>query len=230
MNSLAEFFYPEYCVLCGRFGSFICEGCLNYRLEYLARPFCPKCAGRLRDGKYIHKLCQRNSSLSGAVSLLHYSACVSKIISALKYRLASRDAFFLGNMLRLRLRKLNFKAQAIVPVPLSPERLKWRGFNQSALIAEATGLPVLDCLQKIKNPPRQAGASRQERLVNPLGAFICNLPRNGLPNRVYLLDDVMTTGATLEAAALALKTAGVTEVFACSFARDDRNFKSKGLQ
>lgn len=114
-------------------------------------------------------------------------------------------------------------AELVLPVPLSVERLRARGFNQSALLARelAHGKTDFRSLLRLHGTPTQSGLPREERLRNLRGAFVVEPSRVGLlrGRRVVLIDDVMTTGATLDAATQALREAGVAHVAAVVLAR-----------
>jgi predicted amidophosphoribosyltransferase len=109
---------------------------------------------------------------------------------------------------------------ALVPVPLHPMRLRRRGFNQArvlaAAIAKRTGLEVSDCLRRQGPGPPQVGRARGARLAGPAGTVEA---RGRVPPGALLVDDVVTTGATLAACAAALRQAGTKEVAAIAFAR-----------
>jgi ComF family protein len=118
----------------------------------------------------------------------------------------------------------------LVPVPLHPRRLRSRGYNQAAAIADAlarrAGLEVADCLARTGPPVTQVGRDRSERRAGPAGAIEARTAAPALsaegsatPERVLLVDDVVTTGATLAACRAALLAAGSVEVAAVAFAR-----------
>lgn len=109
---------------------------------------------------------------------------------------------------------------ALVPVPLHPARRRKRGFNQAERLAAAlgrrAGLPVTDCLARGGSNLRQVGRDRVERLAGPAGSITARAP---VPEHAVLVDDVITTGATLAACAAVLRAAGSEEVRALVFAR-----------
>jgi ComF family protein len=108
----------------------------------------------------------------------------------------------------------------LVPVPLHPRRLRRRGYNQAGLIADAlaqrVGLEVADCLARSGSAATQVGRDRSERRSGPAGSVELRGP---VPDRVVLVDDVATTGATLAACAVVARAAGAREVTALVFAR-----------
>ena len=115
-------------------------------------------------------------------------------------------------------------ADFVVPVPLHPRRLRERGFNQAEDLARGLGLPVVRALRRARPTTPQVGLSREERAANVDRAFTLNLPRPASDRAldrptIILVDDVTTTGATLEACARVLRNAGAAEVRALTAAR-----------
>lgn len=113
---------------------------------------------------------------------------------------------------------------AVVPVPLHPERLRERGFNQSLLLAKRvgtqTGIPVMEALLRTRPTPRQVGLGANERAVNVRGAFAGLSGANFAGKRIALVDDVCTTGATLGSCAEVLLGLGASEVIGLTLAKE----------
>ncbi len=119
--------------------------------------------------------------------------------------------------------KTPLPADVLVPVPLHPHRQRERGYNQAALLAQAfgktVGIPVLtDVLFRCRNTVSQTTLNAQERRANVADAFTC-VPGSVQGKQVLLIDDVCTTGATLEACSIALRTGGAISVWALTLAR-----------
>ncbi len=146
-------------------------------------------------------------------------------IHQLKYHNLRAIAATLGEMLHEYLIAEPVPADVLVPVPLHPKRWRERGYNQSGLLAlemgRLAGLPVVDgCLTRQRHTLPQARTSNvQERQSNMAGAFTCRDDRLR-DRRVLLIDDVSTSGATLDACAGAAKAAGAVSVWGLVMARE----------
>jgi ComF family protein len=130
----------------------------------------------------------------------------------------------LGELLAARALPFAGRIDCVMPIPLHPERLRERGYNQSALLARplsrALGVPLdVRTLVRVRPTRVQAGLPREARLQNVEGAFRARL--RGPAMRVLLIDDVRTTGATLAAAAAALRASGVRQISNLALARAD---------
>lgn len=145
------------------------------------------------------------------------------MIHRFKYRRAEHLADPLAELLMACLGESDIAATVIVPVPLSPKRLQERGYNQAALLTACLGehaaLPIVDdCLSRLKDTSPQMSLPASQRWGNVRGAFQC-LDRRLSNQDVLLVDDVCTTGATLDACAIALKRGGAKSVWGLVVAR-----------
>jgi ComF family protein len=139
-------------------------------------------------------------------------------VHALKYDRRRTIAPRLGALMRASGAELLRGADAVVPVPLHPLREYRRGFNQARELAIHLGPPVAPLLRRMRHTRSQIDLPKHERYLNVHGAFALSGKPEGL-SVVVLVDDVSTTGATLESCAQELKAAGVREVRALTAAR-----------
>jgi ComF family protein len=150
-----------------------------------------------------------------------YSGAARDLVRALKFRQAIEVADAMAAQIAANAPLGLLADVTLVPVPLHPRRRRARGYNQAAAIAQAlstrTGLDTLDCLARRGPATTQVGRHRAERRAGPTGAI--EVRGGAVPARVLLVDDVVTTGATLAACRAALVSAGSPEVSAVAFAR-----------
>jgi ComF family protein len=163
--------------------------------------------------------------INGIRSPFLFQGVVRQAIHQLKYNNFKALASPLAQLLAEYVETRPLPVEVIVPVPLHPRRLRERGYNQSALLARELGrlvsLPVVeDSLSRLKDTPAQARASNAEiRRSNVVGVFACRDEKlKGKP--VLLIDDVCTTGATLDSCAIALNKAGASSVWGLVLARE----------
>jgi len=197
----------------------------------LAPPLCWSCNGPARRGEplchscrgSLHRLAPEPVWLSfvRAWAPVAYSGAARDLVGALKFRGATGAADAMAAQIAANAPPGWFDGVTLVPVPLHPSRLRSRGYNQAAAIAEALGwrtdAEVLDCLVRGGAAVTQVGRHRAERRARPVGAI--RVHGSQLPSRVVLVDDVVTTGATLAACRAALVAAGSLDVAAVAFAR-----------
>jgi predicted amidophosphoribosyltransferase len=149
-----------------------------------------------------------------------YSGPAGDLVRALKFRGALKLADVMAAYIVANAPPGLVDGRTAVPVPLHPRRLRSRGYNQAAAIADAfgrrAGIEVLDCLVRSGPPIAQVGRDRARRSVGPAGSITAS---GRVPERVLIVDDVVTTGATLGACRNALRAAGSREVAAVCFAR-----------
>jgi ComF family protein len=181
-------------------------------------------AGRV-DHAFTCSDCQQDPpAYDQARSLFHYEGGVRTAIHALKYH---RDFSVIPDLSRILFAGLNAYVSdpyevRLVPVPLHRKRLATRGFNQGLELISGMRrldkrLQIWQGLKRIKNTETQTRLSKAARKSNVRGAF--RVSKKEVPERVVLVDDVMTTGATLDACARVLKRSGVLEVITLTVAR-----------
>jgi ComF family protein len=171
---------------------------------------------------------QRQTEIDGIRSPFKFEDVIREAIHQLKYRNLRTIAPCLAELLAHYLRSNPLPGEALVCVPLHPQRLKERGYNQSSLLARELGrridLPVIeDCLIRVKQAKPQVRAlDAEERRRNVADAFICRDEKVS-GKQIILIDDVCTSGATLESCAAALKKKGATSVWGLTLAREIYN-------
>lgn len=201
----------------------ICEGCAH-DLPRLPRG-CPRCAEpHTQDGNLCGECLQRPPAFDQAQALFGYGFPVDRLVQALKYSHSLLVAEWLGRRLAVQVDGRDI--DAVIALPLHPDRLRQRGFNQSLEIARPIARhlhrPLLtDICERTRATPPQADMPLTERARNVRHAFACNGPLGNL--HILLVDDVMTTGATLHECARALKEAGARTVSVAVAARAVRN-------
>ena len=219
-----DLLFPPRCVGCGREGSFICYSCCQ-ALPRITPPLCPRCGRPQLSGILCPGCVSWQADIDGIRSPFRFDGVARQAIHQLKYRNVRTLAVPLAKLLHDYLITNPISGEVLVPVPLHQKRLKERGYNQSSLLAQELGkltnLPVVDdCLIRLRHAPPQARTSTvDERRSNVAGAFTC--PDHRLQDRqVLLIDDVSTSGATLDACAAALKAAGASSVWGLVLARE----------
>lgn len=148
-----------------------------------------------------------------------YEGALRSVVHALKYQERRSVATRLGLLMRASGVDVLADADGVVPIPLHPRRQWERGFNQAAELAAHLGVPIVHALRRTRATPSQVSLPAEERRENVRGAFAParHAPVRGL--RLVLVDDVSTTGATLEACAEVLREAGAAEIRALTAAR-----------
>jgi ComF family protein len=197
----------------------MCDGCRGDILP-LSGPCCPLCALPGTTAAQCGNCITAPPHFDGVVAAGIFSHPLDAYIRALKYHSQLALARPLASLLADRL-GAEPVPDMIVPMPLSPARQRSRGFNQALELARQ--LPptctarIATPLRRVRDTPSQAGLGREDRKDNVKGAFSAGPEVRG--RRIALLDDVMTSGATLDAAASSLKQAGAIEVRAWVIAR-----------
>ncbi len=214
-----DLLFPPHCAGCRRGGFLLCPTC-RHTMQPLTTPFCERCGDPLSPTGVCS--CQYHRlQLHGLRYVNHYHGALRRTIHAFKYDGQQRLAEPLGLLLAKAFQRYGLHADGIIPLPLHPQRERARGYNQAVLLARVCAhhlkVPYLEKMVVRQRVTRaQVGLTWQERQQNVTGAFA--LTENGracLPTyrSLLLIDDVCTTGATLEACAAPLYTAGVEQVW-----------------
>ncbi len=222
---------PSQCAICARWpGERICGDCAARWAG--VQPRCRHCAVPLPGGAAECGACLRAPpAFDAAWAAVDYGYPWSPLLAQLKFQQDPGAALALAQLLAKvpGVAAALASARWIVPVPLSAERLRERGFNQSALLARVLARQpgagaCANLLVRTRHTAAQSGLQRELRLRNLRGAFEVPARRAAsiAGQRVVLVDDIMTTGATLEAAAQALRRAGAIHICAMVVARTQR--------
>lgn len=219
---LLDILFPQFCLGCQKEGSFLCSECFE-KIPVYSGFFCPVCGKRdFRPRK--HPACAGKTSLKTLISATSYeNLLVRDLIHNYKYNFIQTLAEPLSQIL---IKSINatvgekartyfFTNTIIIPIPLHSKRLNWRGFNQAELIAQKLSefykIPLVNnALIRVKNTiPQVEAGEAEKRRKNIKEAFVCLKP----DKKILLVDDVSSTGATLEEAAQVLKQSGAKEIW-----------------
>ena len=224
-----DLLFPPRCALCGRHGAALCDDCAG-ALPRAGPPRCPRCWSPLPPNRGCRRCDESGSgglALEGLRSPYVFREGARELVHALKYNYHSTLGLPMGGLMARYLLGESPLADVLVPVPLHPRRQRVRGYNQSFLLAREVsrrlGLPLAaGALVRHRDTPPQARAMEADaRRRNMIGAFDCR-PGAVAGRRVLLVDDVTTTGATLDACArVLLAEGGASSVWALTFARED---------
>lgn len=212
------------CLSCGRLrgqlsGLPLCPACARelVRAPYGRGLLCPRCKSLIRPGKPC-AFCARDREhlLGEAFAPYRYHGAPRSLVLTLKFRGDARAAALLAPAMARSLKDPS-AYDALVPVPLSAQRLRERGFNQARELAELvgvqTGLPVLDLLVRVRKTARQTDQrTLRERTLNVQDAFAPAPGASCQGKRLLLVDDVRTTGATALSCARVLRQMGAAEI------------------
>lgn len=218
------FFFPARCIGCGKVGGFLCPGCFH-TLPHLLTPVCNKCGRPESTGALCPTCWGWQTQIDGIRSPFRFDGVIRQAVHELKYRNLRAIAGCLAELLFGYLQANPVPGEVLVPVPLHTKRLRNRGYNQSSLIvkelSKLAALPVVEgCLVRVKDSlPQARTETADQRRRNVVDAFAC-ADQRFRGKRIVLIDDVCTSGATLEACATALKSTGALSVWGLTLARE----------
>jgi ComF family protein len=221
LDELVALIAPPRCAVCaapaGRAGEVLCAACRR-ALPWLGDPRCARCALPLAHTR--HRCPAAGAAFGAAWAAVAYAGAARDALLALKFSAARPLADVMAAQIVAGAPALLRPGVTLVPVPAHPRRRRARGFDPAELITAAlarrSGLPLARALRRGSGASRQLGASRATRRA---GANLDFHARADPPERVVLVDDVHTTGATLHACAQALQRAGCLQITAITWAR-----------
>jgi ComF family protein len=222
LASLLDLVFPPRCMGCASRGAWLCPPCRD-KLEPVVGPICQRCGRPWPEGGVCPYCRQTFNVLEGLRAGYLFAGPLREGIHRFKYEGERGLAGPLAGLLSPAARSLPWPIDVVVPVPLHPARERQRGYNQSVLLAQAlakvTRAPLdIRSLRRERDTRPQMGLTAAERRANVVGAF-AGRPGALAGKRVMLLDDVCTTGSTLEACAQAARQAGAGAVWALVLAR-----------
>lgn len=227
LEFVLDFIFPKICVGCGMLGTYLCPEC-HRTISFYQAALCPGCMKAIYP-LGVHKSCQAKTTLDGLYTIAKHEGVMHDLISSVKYKGTFDMTKLLGTLMAWHLEKSDLVPSSIrqspvilVPVPMHWKKENERGFNQSKLLAQELSKKIhlpsaTRILKKTKQTKPQVNLKRNERLKNQTQVFFCPYVLTDHPT-VILVDDVVTTGATLSACAKVLKTAGARKVYAIALA------------
>lgn len=231
-NWLADIIFPKFCLSCNKEGQHVCPDCFN-RIKINCFPICYKCEKRSPNSQTCLK-CRQKTALNGLiVAGLWEDDLLRQMVYEFKYRFVKEIRKELGetliNYIKIHYQTLINNHTIFSFVPLNKRRQIWRGFNQAELLArEASNcfdLPLMDLLDRKRNTSPQAEAKTQYKRKNNIKqAFalkeITDYPLSFFEDKtIFIVDDICTTGATLEECAKMIKPLKPKEIWGLVLAR-----------
>lgn len=232
LRALSSLFYPPVCTICAASvasGEYLCEAC-DARVARIVAPFCQTCSepfsGAITGPFACANCAHRTLYFEAAVAAHRSRGIVRRVVHDFKYGHQDYLRHLVGRWLEAAFADERLRGQRfdlLVPVPLHPARQRERGFNQAATLAEwisaRRGIPCGKALERVRYTRTQTAFDRAERMENLHDAFRLRKNMNVRELRVLLIDDVLTTGATLSECARVLKKEGAAVVYAATAAR-----------
>ena len=217
-----DWLFPPTCGGCNLMGVLWCSNCLQ-AMQFIEPPFCEHCGMHVSKPGSCARCIELPYHLKAVRSLVVFEGPIRKAIHRIKYhqnqKLASIFAEMLANFFQY---QLNWSIDMVIPVPLSGLRKKLRGYNQAALLAKPLARKLElhysnQTLKRVRETRSQVGLSLVERRINVADVFRAS--PLVLNKNILIIDDVATSGSTLESCAKALREAGAKNIFGLTLAR-----------
>jgi len=221
--------FPIQCLGCNQESVWICKNCQN-KIHLQKYQICPNCKKTKTEGNLCGNCQNTKIYFDKLLVAAKYEKehLIQKVIKTFKYRFIKDLNKFLGDFLSDTIRKYikNYKNYILIPIPLHLKKEKWRGFNQAELLTDtiSENLQIFidkNLIKRIKYQKSQAELDRDLRLKNLHNAFQIEDKIKALNKKFILIDDIATTGTTLNECAKMLKTAGAIEVVAVVIGRGE---------
>lgn len=224
-----ELLFPPYirCLLCGRDlkqkqDFEFCDKCAK-QFDFIDDKCCKVCGVKLKTQNICQNCSSKKREFDSARSVCVYGEASARLVKGFKYSNKPYIHRTLGYMMAEKFKTLGWNVDFAIPVPISPKRLKERGFNQTEmLLSRMTQFVDLKIEQNLLTKPKesqhQASLNFSERQENIKQSFVVTDKSKVKGKTILLIDDVLTTGATLGACAQVLKNAGALHIFALTFA------------
>lgn len=221
MDFLINLFFPKECYFCRKEGRYLCTDCITNYLKINWEQKCYVCGKTCSKGM-VHIECAEKGYLDGLLYFALYDKKTQEIIKDIKYKFYFDILKELAEIMSEYLRTYKFSPDLILAdVPLHNRKKLFRGFNQSEVLAKEIafrkGFKYKSLLKRIEDTKTQVGMNREERENNLRTAF--KVINSEIPKEVLLVDDIYTTGSTLNQCAKVLKEAGAEKVYGYVFAK-----------
>lgn len=222
-QKILDVIFPPRCLNCRRFGDWICADCWQH-IALIATPICYKCS-RLSAGFRICDSCRVSYGVRHLLVCGYWQSPLKQLVYGLKYHHAKPVAKLLSQLLIKTVLPFAEEIDVIVPVPLHRRKLWDRGFNQAELLAQEVSValqkPLIFPLRRRRLTRPQFGLTKLERQINLAAAFVLNpavLPQI-VGRNVLLIDDIVTTGATINECSIVLMKNGARTVWGLVLAK-----------
>ncbi len=230
LDSILAQIFPHNCLGCSEVGTICCQKCLAKLKDFEDPKQCYNCNLKTTSCAHVCSDCKSKASLKGLYFVTNYDLeLAQKLVHRLKFKHALEAARPIAKLMAMELKSSFPDLQSLIlsPVPTSNSRIRQRGWDQAAiiakLIARELGIPKKSLLLRLNNRSDQIGLGRFGRVKSSEHVFLARVgTKLKSTDQIILVDDIITTGATLNAAARTLKQNFKNDIFGLTFARTSR--------